>query len=212
LKRLIYIKTNNNEVVCSGISVKEFLELNSIDITNVAAITEDNSKFVEKINIKDNIEFFDNVQVGDLFWTNYSSEIDVNLESILIKSFSTQDFNNIVNMNFENNYICYTHDNGWNSKILCKDIKDFYLTILNIICYNSNIKVDNLKNKNELIEKIIALSEKGIIIKINNILMKNIEIIVVGEHLNMDDLFNNMKRYSKKELIRYKIKLKKNIA
>jgi len=103
----------------------------------------------------------------------------------------------------QNNYVYLSHDDGWYCKLYCKEQQDLtsvlfnkILKIANEVCCNT---VTSLPH--DLSEKITELSTLGMLIQLNlpqksKAIKKHHNITVrlyaVGEHENMDDLFNNL--------------------
>ncbi len=100
----------------------------------------------------------------------------------------------------QNRYAYLAHDDGWFCRLYCKEYSDFQEIIANkiidMVSTSKRKKIYPLLE--DLKEKLITLAENGLLIDFSNILKaKNsieIPIYCIGKFVNMDDMYNDLKR------------------
>ena len=101
----------------------------------------------------------------------------------------------------QNRYAYLAHDDGWYCKLYCRFFRDFEDVIANkIVSMVSTSKRRRIYPlSSDLKKNLMSLAENGLLIDLSNISKVNntieIPIYCIGKFLNMDDMYNDLKRH-----------------
>lgn len=218
LRDIFYINAfpENNEIVYYGMELREFTKYAPVELNRLLLLeagylgTSFSSNTRLEIVDEDGIEDFlkeDFYSYGDLCWVDFNRKENIEkLEAMevaellylghMFKPVKSPFFEKI-----ENRYAYLAHDDGWFCRLYCKEYNDFQEIIANkIIGSVSTSKRRKIYPLTEGVkEKLLLLAVNGLIIDFNNILKleKSIEIPIytIGKFLNMDTMYNDLKRH-----------------
>lgn len=228
LRDVFYINSfpQNNELVYYGLEFKEFIKFIPTELDNILLLksgyygTEYSSKYnFETIKKEEMQEFVkENIDgYGDFCWIDFDSLDNVDSlksEEVAELLYLGHMFSPVKSPFFEklqNRYAYLAHDDGWFCRLYCRNFNDFGEVIANkVVSMTSTSKRRKIYTMNDKLKsQLLSMAEDGLLIDFNNILRyeRSIEIPIykIGMFINMDDMYNDLKRHI--ERARYSAKL-----
>jgi len=220
----LYIKTSENEakIEFSGIKFIDFIKYTPIPVNNMMLlkanyIGEHNYYCFELIKgDKEISDFqFENIyDYGDFCFVDYANDAILNelSEQNIAELFYLGNMHKPLNSPFfdvlQNKYAYLSHDDGWYSKIYCKD-QSIALNIISNVIKNKIMHIvgDKILILDDLNNEISKYSNEGLLIEIEKISKNNVYIRIyeASKFENMDDLFDNLEQIKTKILYETKI-------
>ena len=214
-KTKIYVKVSSerNEIVCSGIEFAEFIKYLPQPIENLIIITGGSNAISLETRFERGLEVFDgyglvkkltkeNVHtLGGFCFIDYAplrKTSDLSEQQIAELLYLGHMFKPLHSPFFEelqNRFVYLAHDDGWYCKLYSKNLNDF-------ICVLSRKIMDTIGEKfyncsSAINDKLLELSESGILIDLGEILQQKGEVVriyTVGEYSNMDIVQNDFQK------------------
>jgi hypothetical protein len=217
LKDIVYFDTSSDEFNTRfyGINFSEFLKVSPRKFNNILLLNSEywRGQYNQNTSLyyikHDQFEKFiedDEYSVGDFCWIDFeeSNELDTLKPQELAELLYLGHKQRQLNISFFqglNNFYCYcAHDDGWRTKLYCKEIKDIGEIISNTITLN----LDYFKRRKiyeintEVKEELLKLSSGGLLIDFSDLTtdknLISIPFYVIGKDLNMDDMYNNQEK------------------
>lgn len=218
LRDVFYINAfkENNEIVYYGLEFKEFTKFIPADIDNILLIKSQyygpgyRAEYnFETVNKEEMQEFLkeDIYGYGDFCWVDFDKLESIgNLEPSQVAEilYLGHMFLPVKSPFFEklqNKYAYLAHDDGWFCRLYCRNFNDFGEIIANkIISMASTSKRRKIYTIcDELKLQLLSLADNGLLIDFSNILWceRSIEIPIytIGKFINMDAMYNDLKRH-----------------
>lgn len=210
---------DNNEVVYYGIQLYEFIKYVPTELNQLLLLRAEyysagcRSKTKFEMVDKDEMEDFLNDDIygyGDFCWVDFNKRENVEgLEPLEIAEllYLGHMFRPVKSPFFDkiqNRYAYLAHDDGWFCRLYCRYYPDFEDVIANkVIDMVSTSKRRKIYPfPKELKGELMNLAKDGLLIDFSNTLKssKSIEIPIycIGKFLNMDDMYNDLKRHIKR--------------
>jgi hypothetical protein len=218
LRDVFYINAfpDTNEVIYYGMQLCEFIKYAPVELNQLLLLAAEyygtgfRSKSKFEIVEKDEMSEFlseDIYGYGDFCWVDFNHRGNVeNLEPLeiaellylghMFKPIKSPFFDKI-----QNRYAYLAHDDGWFCRLYCRQYSDFQEIMANkVIDMASTTKRKKIYPLSEdLKEKLMNMAKDGLLIDFSNILKVNntieIPIYCIGKFLNMDDMYNDLKRH-----------------
>jgi len=214
----IYAKlsSENNNAIFSGITFSDFIECAPIHIENILLLKSGywgdkqchNFEILEGRHNIAKLRSENIYQYGDFCFVDYASPTSVlqltddEIAELLYLAHLYKPLRSPFYETLQNYYTYLSHDDGWYSKLYCKDQHVLSSILINKILkeikINSNYKMSSLPDA--LMEKIMKLFKRGVLIQLNilknnkakDINIMTVKLYEVGEYSNMDILFNDI--------------------
>lgn len=226
IKDIIYIDTNyeNSTIRYCGINFREFLKIVPNHLNNILLLT--NEYWLGEYNSNISLYYLRDDQYtkfikeydyhyGNFCWIDFEDVKSLDLinpqevAEILYLGHKQKPLNTLFFDNLKNNYAYCSHDDGWRTLLYCRyiaDIAEFTVQTINL-CLVQNIR----GRKIYLIpvhikDELFRLSCQGLFIDFKNIVIEtkliSIPMYIIGNNLNMDDVYNNQDEHKEKAKIK----------
>lgn len=218
LRDIVYIHTNEDEksALYYGIGFKEFIAALPSRLNNLLLLKHEYSRssmssncFLDYVNCEQikHLAEQDIYMYGDFCWVDFQHESDLDLlepTEIAELLFLGHVHRPLVSPFFEklNNRFAYcAHDDAWRCRLYCRDLSEFAQVIANILisAVSTSKRQIIYPIPDEIKHKLLKLSKDGLLIDFHNVMKVERRIIIpiytIGEHNDMDDMYNNVNRY-----------------
>jgi hypothetical protein len=206
----------NYEIVYYGLEFKEFIKFLPTDLKNILLIKSDyfGAGYKVKYNFetvnRDEMQEFvkrDIYGYGDFCWVDFDSEDMIDrLEPSEVAEllYLRHMFSPVKSPFFEkikNRYTYLAHDDGWFCRLYCRSLNDFCEVMANkVVSMASTSKRRKVyPMHDELKLQLLLLAENGLLIDFSNVLRYDrsieIPIFTIGKFINMDVMYNDLKRH-----------------
>ena len=218
LRDVFYINANPliNEFVYYGLEFKEFIKFipKAESLKNILLIDAEyyGTNFSEKykFTIVDENEI-DELLSDDIYGYGNFTWVDVNdknsieklepaeVAELLYLGYMLKPVTTPFNDKIQNRYAYLAHDDGWFCRLYCRIYSDFIEVVSNKIV-NMVLTSRRVINpiSDDIKKQLLVLAENGLLIDFSNIMKYNrgieIPIYTIGKFLDMDEMYNNLKR------------------
>lgn len=218
LRDIAYLDTNLEKCTVRfyGINFQEFVKVVPKRLNNILLLTDEYWRgeynnhsslyYLKNSQIEKFIEDCE-YEVGDFCWVDFDAENSLDLlepqeiAELLYLGHKQEPLNVLFFDKLKNSYAYCGHDDGWRTLLYCHNISDISEFIVNIIKLDlSNIKRRTIYPISETVkEELLNLSCGGLLIDFHNIAkdkgLISIPLYVIGNSLNMDDMYNEQDKY-----------------
>ena len=208
MRKKVYVKIDFIEqtVVCSGIGFGEFIKHSPKSIENLMSINMGHKTILLDSTMERGFELFEGCEMirtltkenlyllGTLCFVDYNKHHNLHKlteEQVAELLYMGHTFKPLHSPFFDSieNHFCYpSHDDGWYTKIFCRELSDMVMIFLGKILNKPFFVPDEVK------ERILSLMENGLMVELPGSKPSNngekYEIYSVGVYENMDDLLN----------------------
>lgn len=214
MKIYVHINSSENKGVFSGIKFSDFIEHSPILPKNLLLLAplyygrNHNSGF-GILEGSDEIEVFKNHnidQCGNLCFVDFDDPVKLNsitklqIAELLYLNHTSEPLCLPFFENIQNRLAYISHDDGWYSKIYCKDWCSMTEMVTNKLqqLIQKKLEVNSFYLPSDFLGDVSNISSKGLLIELespnknSNIVVANL--IEVGIYENMDVLFNDFER------------------
>lgn len=217
LRDIVYFDTSLDESSTRfyGINFCEFLRVsprkfNNILLLNIEYWRGEYNRNTSLYYLKhDQFEEFvedDEYSIGDFCWIDFEESSELGrlkpqeLAELLYLGHKQRPLNISFFERLNNSYCYCGHDDGWRTKLYCKEKPDISEIISNTVILNlESLKRRRIYEINEGVkDELLKLSSGGLLIDFSNLAtdrnLISIPFYVIGKDLNMDDMYNNQEK------------------
>jgi len=131
---------------------------------------------------------------GDFIWVDFENEKSLdslsptNVAELLYMAHMGEPLQSPFLSAINNRFVYYAHDDGWSTRLYCRNPRDFYETLSHLIPLKLDIDVPL---DGDCLDAIIPLFSQGVLFDMQNITLSpkvTVPFYVVGQINNMDDI------------------------
>ncbi len=215
----------DQSVISTGINFNEFVSSFPAGLSNILLLAGGYTgqdfhsglrmDFVRKERLE---EFYreDVYKYGDFCWIDFGSMAALDqLEpqekaELLYLGHYHQPLNSPFYDKLSNRFVYLAHDDGWYNKIYYRDIQDYTIMLQHIFPAKWHARKRKVKPLGlNAAKELTSLASKGVLVELNRTIKTRnsleIPLNIIGEILNLDDLYNNLEKLKAKAEAEYRL-------
>ena len=206
-KIYVNVKSENHEIVYTGINFSEFIKFLSLPIENLILLKGDYYGNRQEFNFEllegqeqikklseENIYNYGDFGFVDYFRSGDTTRLsDQQIAELLYISHIEKPLESPFFTTLQNRFVYLAHDDGWYCKLYCRNPDDFITVLCKKISNDVSWSVPDF-----LRSRLLELATQGIIIDLEEIQKNNevfdLKIYTVGLYFDMDCILNNFQK------------------